>query len=112
MIDDERTRRVGQNEALYRQVNEQIEEVRETFGLFTGTFSIVCECGELRCAEPITLSREAYERTRANPSWFIVKPGHEIPDVEAVVEREADYLVVEKHPGEAERVAEDTDPRS
>ena len=111
MIDDERARRVGHNEALYRQVNEQIEHVSDGFGGFTDTLSIVCECGELGCAEPITVSREAYERTRGDASAFIVKPGHEIPDVEDVVERETDYVVVEKHAAAAKRVAEETDPR-
>ena len=108
---DERARRVVQNEALYRQVNERVEELNETFGEISGDFSVVCECGDLACMQQITLSRDAYERTRAHPARFIVKPGHEAPDGENVVERENGYVVVEKHAGEPKRAAEATDPR-
>jgi hypothetical protein len=41
-----------------------------------------------------------------------VRPGHEVLDVERVVGRDDDYVVVEKVPQEAVRVAEETDPRS
>ena len=111
-MNDERTRRVGHNEALYRQVNERIEELRDAWGESSGTFSLVCECGELRCTEQINVSPARYETIRANPSWFIVKPGHEASGVESVVDRDGEYFVVEKHPGEPERIAEETDPRA
>jgi hypothetical protein len=109
---DERSRRVGHNEALYRQVNERIEDLNEAFGAITGDFAVVCECGSLDCTEQIRVSREAYEQTRANPTRFLVRPGHEIPDVEHVVDRDGDYVVVEKDAPEAARFAEETDPRS
>ena len=109
---DERATRVAHNEALYRQVNERIEDLNDAFGDVTGEFAVVCECGDLHCMEQITLSREAYERTRANPTRFIVKPGHEEPDLEHVVEREGDYVVIEKTPPASRRIAAETDPRS
>lgn len=109
---DERARRVGHNEALYRQVNERIEELNEAFDAITGDFAVICECGDLDCTEQISVSRDAYERTRANPARFLVRPGHEEPEVEQVVARDGDYVVVEKTPPEAVRVAEETDPRS
>ena len=109
---DERSRRVVRNEALYRQVNERVEELNETFGEISGDFSVVCECGDLACLQQITLSRDAYERTRAHPARFIVKPGHEAPDLEEVVERAAGFVVIEKHSGAPQLIAEETDPRS
>jgi hypothetical protein len=36
---------------------------------------------------------------RPDPHRFFVRPGHETPDVETVVEREADWYVVEKPEG-------------
>ena len=111
-MNDERTKRVGHNEALYRQVNERIEELNDAWGEVTGQFAVVCECGDLACMEQVTLSRDEYERTRANPSRFIVKPGHEAPDVEEVVERAAGFVVIEKHSGAPQLIAEETDPRS
>ena len=111
-MSDERTRRVGHNEALYRQVNERIADLNDAFETFTGDFAVVCECGELECADQIGVARAVYERTRQNSSWFIVKPGHEAPEVEHVVETGGDYVIVEKDPPEAKRLAAQTDPRS
>lgn len=111
-MSDERVTRVGHNEALYRQVNERIEEINAGFGAITGGFVIVCECGHLACMEQITVARDVYEETRANPARFILKPGHDIDDVEVVVQDHGDFVVVEKTPGDARRVAQETDPRS
>src|SRR4051794_27502675 len=83
---DERQRRVGENEVLYRSVNERIEELNATFGTMTDSLTVVCECGRAACAEQIELPASDYERVRADPALFIIIPGHEIPDVEDVVE--------------------------
>ena len=109
---DERTRRVGHNQALYRQLNERIEDLNEAFGSITGKFVIVCECGNLGCMEQIRVSSEVYERARADPTRFILKPGHEAEDVEDVLEAGGDYVVIEKRVPLARQLAEETDPRS
>jgi hypothetical protein len=108
---DERTKKVARNQALYREVNERIEELNEAFGEISGEFLVVCECGDPVCAEQIALSRRAYERTRANPAQFIVRPGHQVAAVEEIVATEPEYMVVEKHEGTPARLAEETDPR-
>ena len=112
MIDDERMQRVGRNEALYRQVNERIEDLNEAFATLTDDFAVVCECGDLDCAEQIKVSRDDYERVRANADHFIIKPGHEVPDVEQSLEEHGDYIVIKKHAGPPRRAAEEMDPRS
>jgi len=61
------------------------------------------------CAEQIAISREAYERTRANSAQFVLRPGHQAADVEEIVATEADYVVVEKHEGEPATLAQKTD---
>jgi hypothetical protein len=43
---------------------------------------------------------------------FAVVPGHELPEIEMVVERHAGYLVVEKRQADAQEVAFETDTRS
>jgi hypothetical protein len=111
-VSDERARRVGHNEALFRQVNERIEDLNEAFATVSETFSVVCECGDLGCTDQIDLLPLVYERTRQNPARFVVKPGHEAPDIEHIVEADDDYLVIEKDQPVAKRVAEKTDPRS
>ena len=113
MIDDpgERAKRVGENEALFRSVNEQVHELNRTF-LVEGKLRIVCECGEQSCIEQIEVAPAEYEAVRADSALFAIKPGHEVPDVETVVERHDGYWVVRKAPGAPQRIARETDPRS
>jgi hypothetical protein len=109
-FDSERTRRVGENEALFRSVNEQVHGLNRTF-LVEGTLRIVCECGDQACIEQIDVSPGEYEHVRAESALFLVRPGHELPDVETVVERHDEFFVVRKHPGVPDRIARETDPR-
>jgi hypothetical protein len=108
----ERERRIGANEAIFREVNERVEEINRTFAVRTETMEIMCECGSLRCAEMIPISVSEYERIRSDPTLFAIVPGHEAPNVEDVVERQSGFDVVRKHPGEPTAIAEATDPRA
>jgi len=108
----DREARIGLNEAVFREVNERINDLAETFGLTDQPLDLVCECGDPNCVERISLSRAAYERLRADPTLFAVHAGHEQPDVEDVVEKRGAYDVVRKHEGEPAEVARETDPRS
>lgn len=109
---DEQARRIGANEALYRSVNEKIESMSAAFGAITETMSVVCECGDGSCAEQIEVSIPDYERIRSDATLFIIRPGHEIPDVEEVVERTEAFHVVRKVDAEAAELARETDPRN
>jgi hypothetical protein len=51
-----------------------------------------------------------YERVRFNPTWFFVKAGHHIPEIERVVSEDDGYAVVEKLVGRD--FVKETDPRS
>lgn len=82
----ERAERIAENEASFRRLNEQLG----VMGVF------LCECGEADCRRPVRMSRERYESIREHPRHFFVRPGHEKPDVETVLVREEDFLVVEK----------------
>jgi hypothetical protein len=108
---DERARRIGLNEALFRSINEKIDGVNRDFGRITGTIDIVCECGEIRCAARIEIPLSEYEQLRRDPTHFAVLPGHEIAEVERTVSRCAGYDVVAKRAGEPAELAEATDPR-
>lgn len=108
---DEQARRIGRNEALYRHLNEHIEDVNQASSSSDDSFEIVCECGNLECTETMVVSFDVYERTRAHSARFIVKPGHEEPGLAEMVESEDEYLITEKRPAEARRIAEETDPR-
>ena len=110
--DDERIRRIGENEALYRSVNERVEEINDAFGSITGVFDIMCECGELECADQITVPQDVYKQVRENSARFIIKSGHEFPEAEHVVERHEGFMIVHKDPGPAQRIAQETDTRT
>ena len=98
-MDDRREKQLARNEALFRVLNEKIEDVNESFAPVAGSHVWVCECGDATCIQQIEMSAEEYQALRANPLRFAVRPGHEIPDVETVVENHSSYLVVEKDPG-------------
>jgi hypothetical protein len=108
---DTRQQRVAKNEALFRQVNERIEDVNEALGVDEPA-DFLCECGDDNCTAPVSLTLAKYEQVRSNPTHFVIAPGHEIIDVERVIEQYDDFAVVEKFSGEAERIAVETDPRS
>jgi hypothetical protein len=101
----DRSERVGVNEALFREVNERIDQLQEQLG-GGGSFEIVCECGDSACIERFTITNDAYEALRADDRRFAVVPGHELPDIERTVERHPRYLVVEKTDPEAAEAAE------
>jgi hypothetical protein len=100
---DARERRIGENEAFWRQVNELSPPEP---GFLNAMF---CECGRLECGERIPMTAEEYESVRARSTTFVVVPGHEIADVEHVVETTERFHVVEKE-GDAADVAVQTDP--
>ena len=109
--DEERKARIASNEALFRAVNERIEAMNAAFASVVETFAVVCECGDTDCVEQLEVAVADYERVRADPALFIVVPGHEIPDVETVVERAGGYVVVEKDRGPGRKIAVASDPR-
>jgi hypothetical protein len=108
---DEQKRRIGVNEAVFREANERIEDLNETFATITDKLVLVCECGDAQCVEKISMTRSAYEELRADATQFVVVPGHETADVEEVVARREGYDVVKKVDGIPRRIAELTDPR-
>ena len=108
----ERERRLAENEALYREINERITEMIETH-MADGdhqAYDYVCECADANCVERIQLTLAQYEDIRADPRRFVIRPGHERPEVEIVVDRADAYTLVTKI-GEAGEFAERHDPR-
>ena len=110
-MSDEQARRVGLNEALFREVNEQIRGLNRELDAADGTMTVICECGDADCTERLVLRVSAYERVRSDSLLFVIAKGHEFPDAEQVVEQAEGYDVVRKL-AEAAELAEDTDPRS
>src|SRR3954451_12393009 len=97
----ERVRQIARNEALFREVNDEIEKLEDLHAITGGTLHIVCECGDLACAERIVVPTIAYERVRADATLFFIKPGHDKPEVEDTIEQTERYHVVRKRAVEA-----------
>jgi hypothetical protein len=109
----DREDRIAQNEAVFRLMNERTLEVLAEMGAPDDEprpLEIVCECGDASCTTTIMASPAEYERARSDPRWFLVAHGHEVPDVESVIDDRPDHLLVEKHASEDE-IARATDPR-
>ena len=102
--------RYVRNERLFREVNERIAEVNESFEI-EGQTDFLCECAQETCLETLPLTRADYEAVRREGRRFAVVPGHEDSEIERVVRREPDFLLVEKI-GEAGEESENHDPRS
>jgi hypothetical protein len=102
--------RAAHTESLFRSVNERIAETAQDAPVDSTLF--ICECRDPDCTQGVHLTLEQYEDVRSEPTHFIVKPGHEDPAVERLVEREYNHDVVDKDaPGAAEKATE-LDPRS
>lgn len=108
---DARHEKAARNQSLFRDINERIVEITEDGGMpKQEVWELICECADEACVEPIALTYPEYEAIRRIPTHFPIKPGHEIPDVERVVERHERYQVVEKL-GESGKIAVSRDPR-
>jgi hypothetical protein len=106
----EREARLAKNETLFRGVNEKVREVRgDTVGA-ESLIQFICECGRGDCVEQVQLTLVEYEHVRSEPEYFLLKPGHELLDIEFVTERNDRFLVVRKQEEEAQ-IARETDPR-
>jgi hypothetical protein len=100
--------RRAQNEAIFRDANEQIEAARRRLNVAART-PYFCECDRVECRESVLLTPEEYEDVRSNPATFVIVPGH--PHDGATVDERDGYTVVEKT-GLGKKVALETDPRS
>ena len=107
----ERKERIVRNEIVFREVNEQVEGLSGAASPGE-SFPIVCECGSGDCTDVINIDWVDYEAVRAHPERFVVTPGHQIEDVEDVLEERDTFTVVAKKPGAPRRLAAATDHRT
>jgi hypothetical protein len=104
-----REKRLADNEAMFRFANERMaawDEVRVS----EAVENYFCECADPDCQDKVALNKADYEAVRSDSRRFVVRPGHEIPDIETVVEKHDGWVVIEKDP-EVTEVVQRTDPR-
>jgi hypothetical protein len=112
-----RQSRLAKNEAVFREVNERVIEIKEELGADPRSSEVIdgliCECSDHGCLErvgPLTISE--YEAVRDDPRRFIIAANHQALDVESVLEMNPTYWVVEKREGVPAEVARELDPRA
>src|SRR3954465_11321337 len=99
--------RAAKNQSLFREVNERIEDLSRSGQLAT----FVCECCNDTCEESLPMTVDEYEHIRSKSNSFFVLPGHDVPEVEEIIETGDRYLVVAKR-GAGTEVAVNLDPRT
>ena len=108
---DARDERVSRNEAMYREVNREIERASKHSGQQSqDRFEVICECGQDGCSATVELTVGEYDDSHSQRDRFVVAPGHQDERIEHVVKRTDRYLVVDKF-GDAERIAEAEEKR-
>ena len=100
---------------MFREANERAKGWEEHHGqgsdVVLGFELFFCECANTECLEKVSLGKADYERIRSDPRHFVIVPGHELPEVETVIEQNEGWTVIEKVP-EVTDIAEESDPRS
>jgi hypothetical protein len=95
-----RENRVARNHALFRDVNERIYSLTEEFASHPAddglSLAFVCECGNGNCTSQVLVETDDFSRIRAHPTHFVVLTGHELREVEQVIEAYGHDVVVER----------------
>ena len=101
---------MAQNEVLFREVNERVNEVAQDHGRGDHMYDHLCECAHADCIFQITLSQPEYESLRTDQTQFAVLPLTSRPRSKPVTENDRYWIV--KKTGEAAELVKDADPRS
>jgi hypothetical protein len=72
---------IAETEVLFCDVNQQIADTAERFGI--GSADFYCECADVSCHERMEVPLDEYETVRSESARFIVGLGHEVQRVEA-----------------------------
>jgi hypothetical protein len=113
MSDTTSERRLAENEAVFRKLNEQVnvgfqetnrlaQEDNQLEFLVTvknddEPLHFYCECADEHCTDRIILTMAEYQKIHKNRNRFIIVPGHEVRSVEKVIEKKPAYTVVKKN---------------
>jgi len=103
-VEEAQKARLARNEDLFRQVNEKIDDIAARHGDDAHVYEFFCECSDVDCSERVHLTLPQYAHVREEPARFVVVKGHVLEEIEHVIERAEDHVLIEKH-GRAGEVA-------
>jgi hypothetical protein len=112
-LDPERAGRGARTQSLFRDVNEGVKAINESFSLVVPLGDWICECSNQGCSDHIGLTLPEYEAIRSDATRFCVSPDGSHVDlaIEDVVNETDRFWVVEKK-GLAAELARSVDPRA
>jgi hypothetical protein len=109
MDDDLSKKRMAENEVVFRKANtlatERLSELKHMahseghdslIGNVNMPLHFYCECSDENCRLRIVMKPSKYKKLHRNKSQFIVRPGHQVPQIERIVEKTSEYFIVEK----------------
>lgn len=91
-----REKRLAENQTLFREANERLEQAVEDHVAEAQRVPFLCECANAFCRGRVDLTLEQYSALRARENRFAIVPGHPRVDGERIVEHHEGFHVVEK----------------
>jgi len=112
---------VAENEVTFRRANERLLDRFRNRAFPEGARVVfLCECGNRRCFEVVSVRLDEYEAVRDDPNAFLIVPGHNDVETEEIVsgrsvdddfpDRGDRFDVVRKR-REVRHITEGSDPR-
>lgn len=99
-----------ENEMIFRRKNEKvadgIEDVDATHMQYDEPelmwddaipIQFKCECADENCSQRISIKLSTYKEIHKDRKAFIVKPDHQVEDIEKVISKNKDYNIVQKN---------------
>ena len=102
--------RAARNEALFREVNENIADLEERVGRDQEPPVFVCECSNVGCIERLAVDPSIYRRVREQPWLVPCSSGPRRPSIRTGRGNPSRLPPIVEKTGAAGEVAEETQP--
>ena len=104
-----RTARKARNMAVFRSVNERISDLALSRDESPDQLqAFICECSQIGCTQTVRVPLSIYAQVRGDPATFLLLPGHEDSEVEEVLVRLHEYVIVRDNTGVGVEAAQST----
>src|SRR5881275_2711603 len=91
--------KLAENEVIFREANSSVAEfIAEGEGPNTKTqVPFYCECSNRKCRIRIKMTPKQYRELHRHTRYFIALAGHEMTEIEKVVQKKKGFNVIEKY---------------
>lgn len=108
-------RRQIENEMIFRRVNEKVGDDLGSLDAMhieddnldliwddAWLLNFKCECSDEHCDQRIPIKLSVYKKLHENRDAFIIKPKHQVKEIEKVILEKENFSVVEKNKSTSE----------